>query len=30
VKFLFVNGKAAIDDGEFKDGVLAGKPLRKK
>ena len=30
VKYLFVNGKLAIDGGEYKDGVLAGKPLRKK
>jgi N-acyl-D-amino-acid deacylase len=29
VKYLFVNGKAAIDGGEFKD-VLAGKALRHK
>jgi N-acyl-D-amino-acid deacylase len=29
VKYLFVNGKSAIDGGECKD-VLAGKPLRKK
>ncbi len=27
VKYLFVNGKLAIDDGKFMD-VLAGKPLR--
>jgi len=30
VKYLFVNGKAAIDNGEYKEAVLAGKPLRKK
>jgi N-acyl-D-amino-acid deacylase len=29
IKFLFVNGKAAIDGGEFKE-VLAGRALRKK
>jgi N-acyl-D-amino-acid deacylase len=29
IKFLFVNGKAAIDGGEFKD-VLGGRALRKK
>jgi len=29
VKYLFVNGKAAIDGGEYKDGVLGGKPLPK-
>jgi N-acyl-D-amino-acid deacylase len=27
VKYLFVNGKAVIDGGEFKE-VLAGKALR--
>src|SRR5262245_4453530 len=30
VKYLFINGKAAIDGGEYKDGVLVGKPLRKQ
>lgn len=30
VKYLFINGKAAIDGGEYKDGVVAGKPLRKQ